>query len=525
MDPRDPDVVRRHADRMAWALLGEQPVAATLVSSAASWFSAQPESVRMEPLPWLASHLAEAAVAAPPEVLDQAPDEEVGRFGRRELIEHLRRASPAGRAALLLHDGCGYSTDAVAALCRRPVDEVARLIEVQPLPSASAGPPPGAPTVEPAPPVEPASPPSEAPAPIDAPQQPEPAAAQPRPEPNTFGTAPSEAREERDGRGRGRRNWWRRSTAVGPLLALAVVAGLTAVVTHDGGLRPTLAEGAPAADRMDERAGCDAAPKLPVGSASMVDMQQRSGPRTSRVLVPPDADDRSPLPTLILLGDTGATADATAAATGIETLASAAGVVVVTPEPASDARAWNITETVDRPDDVQFVSAMLDELSTMLCLDPDRVSAVGLGTGAHMAGVLACRRNDRLAATVMVAGTYLPPTCSMPEPSPLFVLASAGDRVLPPEGGFGPLAASKPEGVDRDYRPASVDEALGRWAQLAGCSPHPQAEVDPSGVSRTTYIDCSEQVTVSGTVANLGAHGWPAQASSQVLSFVLDQVR
>jgi len=484
---------------MAWAVLGEQPAAGALVAGAAQWFSSQPESVRMEPLPWLASHLAEAALAAPPEVLAGVAEEQVGRFGRHELLDRLRRSSPAGRAALLLHDACGYSVAAVAALCRRPVDEIAALVGSTPGTGTSA------------PPTPPQVPPEHAP--------PSPGSAAPPP-----GPPPSPQPEREDDR-RGRRGWWRRRAAIGPLVAVGLIGGITALVTHDGGVRPTLAEEAPAADRLDDRIGCAKQPELPVGAASMLDMQQKGGTRTSRVLVPPDATTGAPMPTLVLLGDTGSTADATAAGAGLETLAATAGVVVLTPEPASDARVWNVSESAGRPDDVGFVSATLDELSTMVCLDPDRVSVVGLGTGAHMAGVLSCRRNDRLASTVMIEGAYLPPACSMPEPAPLFVLASAGDRVLPPSGGFGPAAPPPPGGTERGYRPSSVEEALGRWAQLSNCSEHPQTESDPSGVARTMYADCDDGVPVSATVANLGEHGWPAEATAQVLSFVRDQVR
>jgi poly(3-hydroxybutyrate) depolymerase len=124
----------------------------------------------------------------------------------------------------------------------------------------------------------------------------------------------------------------------------------------------------------------------------------------------------------------------------------------------------------------------------------------------------------------MIEGTYLPPTCSMTEPSPVFVLASVDDRVLPPDGGFGPDAPGAAKGAG-GYEPASVEATLARWAQLNGCSKVPQTESDPSGVDRTMYADCDDGVQVSATVAALGEHGWPAEATAQVLSFVRDQVR
>ena len=456
---------------MAWAVLGETPDAVAAVAGAARWISTQPDSVRSEPLPWLAVHLADVGVAAiTPGGGGPGGDEElVGRFTRRELRGRLYQSTSPGRAALLLHDGCGYTPEAVAALCRRTVPEIVSLLGPDPIRHA----PP--------------------------------------------------AREHAARRGR------RRRLGVGPLLVVAVLAGAVAVVTHDGGMRPTLADEPPVLDRMDEQLGCGIPPGMPVGTATFLDLELAGGARTTRVYVPPSASPDTPLPVMLLFGDFGSSSTQTSSVTSLEAHAATAGIVVVTPEPVGgELSQWNVAEAPDQPDDIEFVTAALDQLAALLCLDQDRVSVVGLGDGAHLAGLWSCRRSDRTAATVMVAGAYLPASCPLGAPTPLLVLASTDDTVLPPDGGFGPgLDAMSDGGMlltsASDYEPLSVATTLTRWADAAACDPVASTTTDEAGANRTTYAGCLDDVTVRGTVAPYGLHGWPPNATAEVLSFVAGQ--
>jgi polyhydroxybutyrate depolymerase len=61
------------------------------------------------------------------------------------------------------------------------------------------------------------------------------------------------------------------------------------------------------------------------------------------------------------------------------------------------------------PDDVAFVSALLDDLESQLCIDANRVYAAGFSNGAQMSTRLACSLSSRIAAVGLVAGAYYPP--------------------------------------------------------------------------------------------------------------------
>ena len=56
-------------------------------------------------------------------------------------------------------------------------------------------------------------------------------------------------------------------------------------------------------------------------------------------------------------------------------------------------------------DDLAFVEQLLDELEDTLCIDLDRVYAMGMGNGAMFAHRLGCDMPDRFAAIAPVAGT------------------------------------------------------------------------------------------------------------------------
>ena len=89
---------------------------------------------------------------------------------------------------------------------------------------------------------------------------------------------------------------------------------------------------------------------------------------------------------------------------GLETLSASERFIVATLE-AENAR-WNVPVQEGRPDDVTYVSDVIDRVSKQVCTDDTRVYATGFSGGARMSSLLACKLGSRLAAIAPVSGSF-----------------------------------------------------------------------------------------------------------------------
>jgi polyhydroxybutyrate depolymerase len=64
---------------------------------------------------------------------------------------------------------------------------------------------------------------------------------------------------------------------------------------------------------------------------------------------------------------------------------------------------WELVKK--QPNDVTFVSQLLDDLATVVSVDPKRIYATGMSNGGMMCYRLAAELSDRIAAIAPVAGT------------------------------------------------------------------------------------------------------------------------
>ena len=130
-----------------------------------------------------------------------------------------------------------------------------------------------------------------------------------------------------------------------------------------------------------------------------VDGQQRS----YSVHVPPQYDASKPTPVVMALHGAGTNAPIMAVSTGLSIKADEAGFVVVYPNGTGKGNlllVWNSggfqgPGAKKRPNDVAFVTALLDDLATVAHVDPKRVYATGMSNGGMMCYKLAAELSDR----------------------------------------------------------------------------------------------------------------------------------
>jgi polyhydroxybutyrate depolymerase len=233
--------------------------------------------------------------------------------------------------------------------------------------------------------------------------------------------------------------------------------------------------------------------------------------RTYLVHVPPGLEHPNGL--VINLHGAGMTGGAQAAMTNYNAIADAHGFVVVYPDGIdlswADGRGASMPDR-QGVDDVGFLAAIADRLTSDFGIDPGRVFATGMSAGAFMANRLACARADVVAAIAPVAGTLgaaFP--CAPSQPVSVLEIHGTADNVVPFNGG--PMVG-RGGASDILAAPAMAQ----RWRDLNGC-PAPVEDAPAPSVHRFTAAGCADGTEVSFIQIDGGAHTWldASHASAQ----------
>jgi polyhydroxybutyrate depolymerase len=225
--------------------------------------------------------------------------------------------------------------------------------------------------------------------------------------------------------------------------------------------------------------------------------------------VPPSYDGSKPVPLIVdfhMGGDSGSTE---LSDSPYPAVTDPEGVVMAFPDgkkgPAGTG--WNVGPCcVANVDDVAFAKALVAQVRTTACIDPDRVYAVGVGTGGGMAYYVACDAADVFAAVAPAAWDFLAENVDECKPSrPITVISFRGtaDVVVPYAGG----ASSVVPGMPITFLGAKA--TFERWAEIDRCTGSPSAE-DSNGCS--TYSSCQDGVEVV-LCTKPGGHQDPGNAS------------
>jgi polyhydroxybutyrate depolymerase len=201
------------------------------------------------------------------------------------------------------------------------------------------------------------------------------------------------------------------------------------------------------------------------------------------------------------VGGTGAAIEQRTRGT-FDRLADREGAVVVYPD-AIGGRRWNdgwfSAPGLALPDDLAFLSALVDAAVAELGVDRKRVFAVGFSNGASMVYRLACERPALVAAVAPVSGgmTFdVARGCARGAPVSLIGMHGTDDPVVP----FDP----------------SIQDGIAAWSKRDGCptrpSSSPIADLDPSDGTQTrvdVFGPCVDGTEVAFYTIAGGGHSWP----------------
>lgn len=242
--------------------------------------------------------------------------------------------------------------------------------------------------------------------------------------------------------------------------------------------------------------------------------------RSYRVHIPAGYDGENPLPLVVVIHGAFDNAKGMERFSGFSQLADREGFIVLYPNGIGILgflQHWNAGHCCgkaaeDKIDDIGYLEAAIDDISTRLAVDRQRIYMVGFSNGGMLVHWFAAEKGDMLAAAAPLAASIGGrPTKEAPEwripdpvkPLPILIMHGRIDDDIPYDGGH-----SAHRGGERAYW--SVTDSVRFWVEHNGCTESTAAKSDTrSAASIQTWETCRDQAIVSlYTIENWG-HVWP----------------
>jgi len=236
-------------------------------------------------------------------------------------------------------------------------------------------------------------------------------------------------------------------------------------------------------------------------------------PRDYWVHVPPGYDAAKPTPVVLILHQAMSNASMMAKFCGMNEKADQAGFVAVYPNGTGMTpfmKYWDAGGVRgDVSDDVGFLGRVLDDLETVIHVDPKRVYAAGMSLGGMMCYRLAAELSDRIAAIASVSGTMAIDDAHPKRPVPILHFHGTKDGLV--------LYNGPDERTPENIKFASVDQTIQTWAKINGCSDPPAVDVVPQSaedleVRRSVYGPGTDGAEVVLYAIEGGGHTWPGRS-------------
>ena len=242
--------------------------------------------------------------------------------------------------------------------------------------------------------------------------------------------------------------------------------------------------------------------------------------------VPSGHDGETPVPLVFDIHGIIEGADIHAEMSQYSVLAEEEGFVVVFPHGTGDPVRWDLEVDEGNPD-IEYFDAVLEEVSSSLCIDESRVYATGLSMGAMFTSVLLCTRADVMAAAAPVAGLLDPEGCEPSRPVPILTFHGTADPIVLFTGGLDLSQIGAPEGTgptttrpEPDLDGPGYPANVAAWAERNGCEPEPTDDEVTAEVIHRVY-DCPAGADVEFDIVVGGGHSWPNSEFSRQIERVV----
>jgi polyhydroxybutyrate depolymerase len=213
------------------------------------------------------------------------------------------------------------------------------------------------------------------------------------------------------------------------------------------------------------------------------------------VYLPPGVAPSAGWPVIFNLHGSGSTPEGQLDTSQLSSLADEKHFVIVAPAAVETDHRWNVPPAPDKPDDVRFVSDILDAANGLFCVDARHVYSTGFSGGARMSSQLACDLSGRIAAIAAIGGIRFPGPCSAARAIPILAFHGTGDETNPFAGGGQP------------YWGTGVEDAISSWARHNGCPGPTETRVAPI-VTQEAYAGSGCGDVILYRIEGFG-HAWP----------------
>ena len=259
------------------------------------------------------------------------------------------------------------------------------------------------------------------------------------------------------------------------------------------------------------------------GGAVSLDKQFLDDSDRWYLLTTPSQDDgKTPLPLVLDIHGLLEGAVIQAKMSQLSASADQHGFVLATPQGSGTPLHWDVKPDLKANPDLEYMTALLDQVEAEQCIDTSRVYATGLSNGAFMSSILACTMADRFAAVAPVSGVIRPTTCDPSRPVPLLAFHGEADPILLFNGGVGAKLGNLMKGDLTTPTPIPKSDLNGKgypattqvWATKNGCTGKPiDKDLTKTVILRTW--DCPADGVVQFVVLKDGGHSWPGSKASQ----------
>lgn len=229
--------------------------------------------------------------------------------------------------------------------------------------------------------------------------------------------------------------------------------------------------------------------------------------RTFITYIPSTYNPSTPVPLVLVLHGLTMSASSIMSVTGFNNIAQNNNFIAVYPDGLNND--WNFGGTgASSTDDVGFLNALIDSISTHYTINTNRIYSCGFSAGGFMSYRMACESGRCFAAIASVSGTMgtsIYNTCSPTHLCSVMQIHGTSDFIVPYAGAL---------------NNESVDNVIQKWLGTNNCtmsaaiSNLPDNNLsDLSTVTSYQYFPCNSNTEVLLYKVSGGGHQWPGTSS------------